>query len=303
MLRLFINYFKYKFLSLIGGDGNWSYFKSLFGSTVEWKDITFVIVVSTGRTGTKFFEKFFNASTVNCQAYHEPYNSTIKLSIDYLKKNISEQKAIQLFLNHRKQLLTKVKKSGKNVLVESESNLVYLLPLIKKYIPNYKIIHVIRDPKDYVRSFASRTVDIKGQIHRKYDYDKFWKLLPGEIADPVQAAWKDMSVVGKGAWQWTHINSYIRKEIIDDPNSITVKFEDVFNQDNPQKGLKVILEFLDATIKLNNENPFEILTQKKNRTHQFLIEDFSKWNQSQKEAFNKQVSSLAMDYNYSIIGT
>ena len=290
----------YKTLSLIGGKGNYYYYKSLFGTPKEWDEILYIGIVSTGRTGTKFFQKFFDSSSENVLSVHEPFLDTIELSKNFFLKKLEEPYAVKTFLNHRRIFCNQLLSSGKNVFLESEPNLVYLLPIIQKQLPRYKIIHIIRDPRDYVRSFASRQVKLKGKIHRKYDFDKYWKVLPREINDPITTQWEEMDIVGKGAWQWTHVNQEILNHIKDDPNAITIKFEDIFQKEENSKGMETLINFLENNITYLHENPLRLVEQKSNSTKNFLLSDYSGWSLKQKGGFKEIVAPLAGEFQYDL---
>ena len=51
----------------------------------DWDDMESVFFVSTGRTGTKFFARFFSTAYDNVLAYHEPTPDLFDLGLQYQK--------------------------------------------------------------------------------------------------------------------------------------------------------------------------------------------------------------------------
>jgi len=265
----------------------------------QWKDITFIIFVSTGRTGTKFFATYFSQFTDNIFAKHEPYPDFTYHGNEYLKGNISEQKVLSKFVKSRKLIQQKLYLKNMNKYVESNGGLIFLLPQIQKLTENFKIVHIIRDPKSWTRSACNRRIDNNGKLlpNKKIP----WKITADDFPnDPYFGKWHDMTIIDKHAWIWSKKNQMILNHISNNKNAITVKFEDIFNTNNNFIGFDSILQFLmkDMQIDFNINDKKAPLKNKVNWTKNYKFPSYDDWSRLQKKRFKEITGDLAHMFDY-----
>ena len=102
---------------------------------------------------------------------------------------------------------------------------------------NFKIVHIIRDGRDYLRSGMGRI------WYTKEDDDPRMKAtyFPN---DPYYDKWNEMSRFEKICWRWQKKDGFIYDQVEEMDNAITVKFEDIFKDDN-FTGVHRIIKYLD----------------------------------------------------------
>lgn len=284
--------------SFFGGRSNWRYVKTRLFSAYKWNEIKYVTIVSTGRTGTKFIYEHFNKSSLFFSR-HQPVPETLDLSSSFVKGDIKFELAKRNFSHHRRHLLVGMKRKGKSIFLESDPDLSYLLPVIKSTVQNYKIVFIVRDPKTFVRSFASRIVSKNGIDRVKYDYDENWSVLPKNVDDPVEEEWSNYTIVEKGAWHWNFRNSKILEYIENDPNSIVIKYENLFNRD--REGFHEIIDFLNLEDGFKESSINNGDFEKVNESKSYHLSAYDDWTSLQKGNFLKITKDLRLKFGYDYI--
>jgi len=261
--------------------------------------INFIVIVSTGRTGTKFLADYYNHYAQNILAKHEPFPPVAYLNADFFKNRISFDQAEKTYLNKRKHIQKILHSKGINNYLESNSGLAFLLPIIKKQFPRYKIVHIIRDGRDWIRSVYSRKLQNDGTptLNKR---GEVWKFTAKDINDQYANNWDNMNMIEQLSWMWKVRNEFILNYIRDDERAISIRFEDIFNPDDNYKIFDKLIHFIndDTNIKLNLEDPLIPVKKKINKTNKFLLPPYMEWNESDKESFNNIAGDLMEEYNY-----
>ncbi len=259
------------------------------------EEVQACFIVSTGRTGTKFLAHALNEHVKEVLAFHEPFKETIDLSYRFFHtKEVNEISSFSTdFLRLRRKVLDKANRREK-IYVESDGYNRLLIPVIKDCLPNAKILHIIRNPVDIVRSIASRGDVTSSGFLAKIMIDKNLEISPLEVPnDPFRKAWTSFDVVGRAAWLWYFYNNEILKEIEDYKYSLTIKFEDIFKEGVVD--LNEITNFI-CHYGVASSN-FERV--QKNDTKQFQIGDYITWTEKQKADFHMIIDRLSDKFSYS----
>jgi len=244
----------------------------------DWEKIDKYFIISTGRTGTKFFAKFLNQFG-NVYATHEPSPDFLGLAIDYVRGEVSKKEVIKRIEQDRRALCKDIKRKQANVYVESNNRLFSLIDPLRDVFNDYKIIHIIRDGRDYVRSGMSREWYTKK--------DKYPRLKATYFSnDLYYDKWDTMSRFEKICWRWQKKDGFILDSIKDDPNSITVKFEDIFKDDD-YKGIYQIAEYIGLPKSETDKMIDKMMNRKVNSTSKHIIDKWSSWSQDMVESFEE----------------
>lgn len=166
-------------------------------SNINIGNLKLRFIVSTGRTGTKFFAKFFN-SLDKIISYHEPYPNLFGLSKDFVINRINSQEVINTFLVNRAYYLNQARRMKFNYYIESNSGGLWgIIPVLGKQLPNYKILHIIRDGREWVRSVMNRT------LFRDKDPLDDIRFKANDLPNsPYFSRWEEMSRFEKACWSW-----------------------------------------------------------------------------------------------------
>ncbi len=224
------------------------YYLDLIKPYQSWENINNRFILSSGRTGTKFFKEFLNQNFSDVYSLHEPYPKLRSLAINQFRKSLSQYKIIKDIYYMRRPILNQVYKSHANYYIESNPSLKFLISYMKQVFPNTKIMAIIRDLRTYILSAYNKSPD---RSHEKFyfdQYDEQNRLTPKDIGDDKYASmWPYFSRVEKIAWQWRMVNNHIIKCASDDNNFLIVRYEDLFDEEKGPKEIKKIVFFFGLT--------------------------------------------------------
>ncbi|MDZ7830650.1 MAG: hypothetical protein U5L07_02750 [Desulfobacterales bacterium] len=169
-------------------------------------------------------------------------------------------------------------KIDKELIIESYSGWYGLIPVIRETCANYKVVILIRDPRDWVRSNMDW-----GKMYGRRDWVSkfgFRRLSPFMIHDTVyQNDWRHFDQFQKLCWAWKTIYEILSDDSAEDSNIKIFKFEDLFCADQKTSYFKLLIEFIanfgDKQFDYNSEVNLEnILNQK---IHKNIAYDFPSW--------------------------
>lgn len=249
-----------------------------------------VFVVSTGRTGTKFFETFFNNIDQHTFAVHEPQPDFFDLSIEKHRNKKTKKSITEYIFQKRDAYLRSFCAQRIKRYVECNPFLSLLLPETKAVFSQAKFIVVTRRPETYVKSALNKSPLDDGAFYFYGEKDKRKRLKASDIEnDPHQNTWNTFSRMQKIAWYWNTCN----RILIDFKNKneaicLHIHFEDLFTKDATKK-LKTVqqmLSFLD--VKLSEDKIQELLkltSIKKNQTQELIFDGIEAWTEEEKKQF------------------
>jgi len=186
-----------------------------------------IFIVSTGRTGTHFFKKFFGGYSDEILGLHEPSPSFKRRGYEL----ITREPTLYERLYFKSFRVARYCFKNYNFYLEANNCLFSSLPLIRTAFPNSFIIHVIRDGREVVRSYMNSF-----KRYAKAPYGS-GQLNPGHFEnDPYKSRWKSMNPIEKTAWFWLRVNEVIEAGQPD----MTVFFEKFFSP--PHAPLEKIIE-------------------------------------------------------------
>jgi hypothetical protein len=273
---------------------------ALFFNKKDWADVNAVIVVSTGRTGTKFIAHYFQKYIENFFSLHEGFPKLDILASRYFTEKLSYSKTKDKVKWRRKFSQRELYKNQKNCYLESNPGFWSLLPILNDIMPNLKIIYVVRDGRTWLRSVYSRKIDKRGNL-KKDRHGLVWKFTADDKkVDEYYGLWNKMNIIEKLAWTWKIKNETIYKSIKNNSNAITVKFEDIFHAEKNYNGLQEIINFIsnDYPVKLNLNDITSPLKEKVNKTPDFLLPKYENWSEGQKDGFKRIAGNFMSKMNY-----
>lgn len=228
-----------------------------------------VFIVSAGSTGTTFFGETLKEMIPDSYSVHEPdviiglrdnvmkkihdfglHQAVIgklfgtdgisNLSLNYISKKISH---LQLVNKIHKSRNTYYNTIDKPIIIEAYYGWYGVLPGIRDVFSNYKIVVILRDPREWVRTEMNARRKMYGPRNIRYIL-KLKTLNPNLTGDTKYAErWKSMNRFEKLCWAWRVIYSILLKEK-DDEHVLVIKFEDIFQSKNRYNELKRLLSFL-----------------------------------------------------------
>jgi len=263
----------------------------------NWKDIKVSVIVSTGRTGTKYFAQLFS-SHKNYIAKHEPAPICNVQGFSYLKGEIGDDELMKFLLKGRKKIYNEIRKAERNSYLESNGGLIFLIPFLDKIFPNLRVAHIIRDPRDIVRSGCSRTEELEGELSLKYENENSWLIKSYELPnDKYKDHWHQMDMPERFMWMWNLKNQYADNIVQRSEAMQTFRFEDVFSDELQMAN---IIDFLS----FENEAPWthseikERIARPVNQTTQFQFPDYDDWSLELRDKLEQHCGVLMKKYKY-----
>lgn len=247
-------------------------------------------ILSTGRTGTQFFEAYISQTSENSVCLHEPKPSRrFKfLSNLFLQGKASEKFICNIFKMSRNRLFHKI--VDKNY-VESSNFIFGCIPALNTCQPDIAILHIVRDPVSYCNSHLNHGF---WQGFKKFTAQNvpYWleksKLTSDQKNDPINILFERWAYVNKQIESYASSNKYL-----------LIRFEDLFSKDKELslKTLNTIRNFLDLG-DLSDEENLKWLHVKKNKS----ARKQQKYTITEKHLslFTNNNKELLSKYNYSI---
>lgn len=177
-------------------------------------------ILSTGRTGTKFFEEYLNQTSHETLCKHEPRPSRrFKfLSNLYLNQQASNSRIIKTYLYSRRSIF---KKKGIKVYIESSNFIFGCIPSLNEWYDDIRIIHIVRHPVGYVKSHLNHGF---WRGHKRFfaRYVPYWleKMEVSKKAGPIELLSARWNFVNRQINSYSNTNKYM-----------LVKFEDLFSSE------------------------------------------------------------------------
>lgn len=225
---------------------------------------TAAFVLSTGRTGTNFLGEYFNKFN-DVTALHEPKPSwRLRMwSTAVIEGRATEDDLRQVLQAYRRNTLRTLKTT---TYIEANPSLVGFARVIPKVFPGAHIVHIVRDPRDYVRSALNFGSDsgIKKIFNRyvPYWYPEVSRLLRLEGA---------LSSFEMIAAYWTVVNDFLLACSRSLENYQLVTFEELF-YDRGQTMQKLV-----KRIGLEGPRDEELTLEKTNMSDPKRLSSWSDW--------------------------
>jgi hypothetical protein len=263
----------------------------------DLKDFHFNLIVSTGRTGTKYLGTVLNQSKMGIMALHEPKPNFEKLGYDLISGKITHDQAKEEIIKNRKKIISKV---GNRIYIESNGGMTFLLPVLAEIFPLLKIVHIIRNPIDFVKSGVNRTTKVNGKVVQKYTLEESWRLKSSALKkDPYSDKWHNMDLHERFMWLWNLKNSFIIDYLNTEKRGITLRFEDIFHTPD-NIGFTHLIEYLSLPADLNKKFKDQRYGSAKNENKYNFAQEYKDWPKDRKLALKEICLGVAssLEYNF-----
>lgn len=200
-----------------------------------------VFVLSTGRTGTETIAALFTLAR-NVVSLHEPSPKMYEISrlaYEYSADALARRLLSASFASLRSELLNTSLSYGLGY-VESSPQVTFLAPAILEKYPMARFIHLVRDPRDVVRS---------GMRRKWYDGhpSDATRIVPVHTSQDRQR-WNEYNPFQKNLWLWAETNRWILEFTSRLPPETVLRVcsEDVFSGD--EKTLHELYRFIGSPL-------------------------------------------------------
>lgn len=256
---------------------------------------TLVIILSTGRTGTAALADYFDRAYPQVRALHEPKPSRcLRIASNrHFCGQLSSADMQHRLLASRRHLLASITEP---IYIESNSYLHGFLDVFDRLFKNIKIVHVVRDPRTYIRSGINFGT-LRGLKWLASNLIPYWNVKPRWHQEKLVRSWADLNEVEWLAWYWTSLNERLdRGRQHYGSNYIRLRFEDLFATNG------TTLQSLANWIGLPDEPELTqaIARGKVNASRRTDFPEWPAWLPELQEAVIKQCGTLARTYGYDL---
>ncbi|MGB3342525.1 MAG: sulfotransferase domain-containing protein [Aequorivita sp.] len=245
-----------------------------------------IIIVSSGRTGTKFFEHLFKEIDNSAIVFHEPKPDLFDLGVKKIRLHRSSGTIINDIILQRGRLIEREKKRrGLVNAVYVESN-PFLYPILNEFssvFKSAKVLYITRDAKTYIVSAYNKDPQ-NDRINNFYgDSDKRKRLTASDFNELSQSEWEGYSREEKISWHWNKSNKMLFSYFLKNKDkSIMIRYEDLFSTsiETKKEALVKILTLASPNynISVNIERLLKVLDHGLNKSEQLSdkanFEDF-----------------------------
>jgi hypothetical protein len=254
-----------------------------------------VFVVSSGRTGTQALAHHMDRCCQGVCALHEPPPSwrLRRASIKALSGHIKKDELRATLIDLRRGLVSRL---DRPIYIESNGLLQGFLEVLPEVFDRPKVVHVVRDPRTYVRS-AINFGAMSGLKWMAASFWPYWFPKPEHFTPKRRPGWWEMSPPERLAWVWMIINTQLnRGEQLFGEDYLRIKFEDLFAKDG--SGFERLTDWIglprspglrDAA---NKENV--------NASHKERLPKFDQWDPALKTALLRHCGELMRLYGYGL---
>lgn len=235
-------------------------------------------ITGLGRSGTHFLAGLLNQDP-QAIVYHEPIVDDFSALVDAQRSDVAADRYIQKFRKKHMYMLTR--KHSTSIYGEANSNLRYHAKAIKAHIPNAKLLHIIRDGRDVIRSIMARN-------HYTGDGVGHHSVSP-RSNDPIYDKWSGLSRFEKICWLWADSNQRLSREVDD-----IVKFEDMLSSYDyfNQKIEQILgLQIGEITWQVAVDKPADSTTQ-------HVLPNWNEWDTDMKDKFNAICGPTMQQFDY-----
>lgn len=246
------------------------------------------IIVSSGRTGTQFLAEYFNKNYDGVVALHEPKPRYVLrvYSNARIAGKVERERMASVLVQNRQKMMRQI---SCDAYIESNSYLYGFVDVLETVWPNPVIIHVVRDPRTWVRSALNH-----GNSHGLKKLANRW--IPHWLPDvrAILGIQGKLSPVGLFAACWTVMNKATAEYAHAVPNYHLVRFEDLFNESHA--GLRALCEIF--SLEFRGEGAAHPPSARINVGRSNILGPWDTWPTEQCEELHRICTPLMQAYGY-----
>jgi len=248
-----------------------------------------IFLVSTGRTGTKFFSKFFSTYAVGVAPYHTTrYTRLLNVLGNMYRQKLISRSMIKVLWKR-----VKLREIQSHNLRYIECNPYYynIIDIITDFFPEAKFIYIIRLPKAFIISHIKwEKQRLKSTIANRLV--PFWQ--PISYMDQVKGFKNDYyQRVAFYSKVWARKNASILKAAKGNDNVFTLKFEQIFHPVTGVDVMERLIKWLGVAVKKPITQA--VIATKINTANE---ENANSWDQHCTKTVNRYCRSLLKEIGY-----
>ncbi len=255
-----------------------------------------ILFLSTGRTGTKFLASILRDSVPKANVYHEAGERSRWVNIlshARLAGIVPDQLVIAAWKGSVRKTLTETQKI-KQIYIDANNHIYQLAVRHPELYPALKVVHIVRDPRTYIRSHLNWSRGRIKSFIANY-LTPFWQPTAPLVGDMSWSEWLRLGKLERFAWVWTYKNKIIGQLENSPVPYLRVRFEDLFSSTQPAKTYLEILDFIG----LKDFPPADGYFQRSiNASQKRAIPDWQNWTDELCSEIDEICGGLMVAYGY-----
>ena len=256
-----------------------------------------ILVVSTGRTGTRFIASLLNQFCPGVEAHHTtPWSTLINvLGNMHLARLLSEQALLRVWRNLKGRDFAV---SEQSLFVDSNNHLYVFAAYAHQLYAHAKIVHVIRDPRTYVRSHLNWARERPKSFVANYLLP-FWQPNGYLLGEFTFGQWLRLDRFERFCWIWDFKNRYLARLRDADLPYLLIRFEDLTENSHRQQTMDTLGEFIGVSLADISE-PDSLPSLPRNNTSSRAFPDWRHWSEKQCKQLHQICGQQMSLYGYGL---
>ena len=252
-----------------------------------------ILILSTGRTGTIFLARLFSDLYPSSVAsYHErgqsrPIQILTNLHFSHLFPKSGLKAAWKLLKGNE------IESCEKDFHIDANNFLYGLASLAPELYPNLKVLHIVRDPRDYVTSQLNFSRQKKTSFIGNY-LVPFWQPNPFLVGELPIAKALGFTRFQKYCWVWDFKNRIMSRLANTNTPYLCVRFEDLFSKET-----EVVFEKITSFLGLPPiKNIHERFREPANTSQPTFFPEWHQWSNKQSGQLQVLCGTQMQKYGY-----
>jgi len=256
----------------------------------------FILIVSSGRTGTKALAQHLGNCYPELCALHEPRPSwRLRMaSTRALCGKMGRKQLVEKLVRLRRRLVCQVRQG---IYVESNPYLCGFMEVFGEVFEDVRVVHVVRDPRTYVRS-AVNFGAFRGLKKLAAEFWPNWFPKPQvrhASSEARELKWSEMDAIERLAWFWSLVNSHLnRGEAIYGERYLRIRFEELFSSDG--SGLARLTDWMGLGYSVAMKE--EASKERVNASRVEKLGQWDKWPATDQQKVLRHCGDLMRTYGY-----
>ena len=258
-------------------------------------------IVSTGRTGTQFFESFFNSNFPDVLCLHEPAPDGFDIGIRKIREKTIVADIVRHLHSSRAPILSRLKRRHAKFYVESNPFFSLLIPELRRAFPAARFLWIVRNPTAYVVSAYNKSPVGDNKMFFYAENDHRARITAMDFPDdPWRKDWPGFDRFQKICWYWNKCNEILARDFGNRDDFLLLKFEDLFGAENGFQGIFKMLEFFQISgAERTNTGTFDSLMKRStNSSKRILLQGGDSWTAKQRTDFHTLTYPMRQTLGY-----